>query len=234
MLVGGDSNAVVKLHRSFRQDSPGVLRRSPPSSTNEKQALKEKYKLSDYVCSIGGYDKTVKKEIKPIFKKYKKDTCTSMMSKATQVYLKCLVSNSHIKEMVARYVKRFSKEINKIANIIPELIKMDKRLLGTLESQVMETKETIYYIPENLSRCTTLQGEVDLFYIYEMMQLDFKPEDVTWDETKKLGTGSFADVFPGLLKMGNGQKIEIAVKIFKDALQTNNASEMLLEDETLR
>lgn len=234
MLVGGDSNAVLKLHRSFRQDSPGYLRRSPPTGDSQESTVKDKYKLSDFVCSIGGYDKAVKKEIKPIFKKYKKDTCTQTMAKATDIYIKCLTNNPHIKEMVARYVKRFSKDINKIAKMIPDLISMDKRLMETLQLEVMETKETIFHIPENLSRCTKLQGEVDLFYVYEMMQLDYQSEDLIWNDRKKLGTGSFADVYPGSLKTREGKKIEVAVKIFRDPLQTNNASEMLLEDETLR
>lgn len=231
MLACGDSTAVVNLHRSFKHDSPVNLRSSPQSSTSKPQ--KDKNKLSDFVCGIGGFDKTVKKEIKPIFNKYKKETRTHLMFKATDIYLRCLIKNPQLKETVGKYIKRFSKDINKIAKMIPDLIAMDKRLMSSLESEVMETKETIHVIPENLRRCLVLQGELDLFYVYEMWQLDYRLRDLEWNEKRKLGTGSFANVYPGHLN-SNGEKVEVAIKMFKDPLQTNNISELLLEDETLR
>ncbi|XP_071175970.1 uncharacterized protein [Mytilus edulis] len=231
MLACGDSTAVVNLHRSFKHDSPVNLRSSPQSSTSKPQ--KDKNKLSDFVCGIGGFDKTVKKEIKPIFNKYKKETRTHLMFKATDIYLRCLIKNPQLKETVGKYIKRFSKDINKIAKMIPDLIAMDKRLMSSLESEVMETKETIHVIPENLRRCLVLQGELDLFYVYEMWQLDYRLRDLEWNEKRKLGTGSFANVYPGHLNT-NGEKVEVAIKMFKDPLQTNNISELLLEDETLR
>jgi hypothetical protein len=75
------------------------------------------------------------------------------MFKATDIYINCLVKNSQLKEMVAKYVKRFSKDIDQIAKTIPDLIAMDKRLMSTLEAEVMATKETMFAIPEHLRRC---------------------------------------------------------------------------------
>lgn len=234
MLAGGDSSAVVILHKSFKRDSPILLRASPPRSVSSDRKGEYKHRLSDYVCSVGGYSKDVKKAIKPIFKKYKKETCVQLMFKATDIYINCLVNNSQLKEMVAKYVKRFSKDINKIAKMIPELIAMDKRLMSTLEAEVMTTKETMFVIPEHLRRCLILQGEIDLFYVYDMLKLDYQLRDLEWNEKKKLGVGTFAVVHPGILNIGNGLKTEVAIKVFKDPLRTNTVSELLLEDETLR
>lgn len=234
MLAGGDSSAVVNLHKSFKQDSSILLRASPPKSLSSEKKSGYKHRLSDYVCSVGGYGKDVKKEIKPIFKKYKKETCVQLMFKATDIYINCLVNNSQLKEMVAKYVKRFSKDINQIAKMIPDLIAMDKRLMSTLEAEVTATKETMFVIPEHLRRCLVLQGELDLFYVYDMLKLDYELRDLEWNEKKKLGVGTFAVVHPGILNTGNGLRTEVAIKVFKDPLRTNSVSEILLEDETLR
>ena len=156
------------------------------------------------------------------------------MYKATEIYVNSLIANPQLKEVMSKYVKTFSKDINKIAKMIPDLLAMDKQLMKTLEAEIMETKETMFTIPEHLRRCLVLQGELDLFYVYELLKLDYRLRDLEWNDNKKLGTGSFACVYPGTLDTGEGRKAEVAIKVFKDPLQTNNVSELLLEDQTLR
>jgi hypothetical protein len=59
-----------------------------------------------------------------------------------------------------------------------------------------------------------------------MMHVDYKLSDIdcTWND--KLGQGAFAEVFYGVLKSSNGDRLDVALKRSRDAIDRRSITDI--------
>lgn len=175
---------------------------------------------------------TLGKESKDIFKKYKKDTSQTKMADATDMFIQNILKCKELKDNLSKFVKRYAKGIDRIADLIPDFLQADRQMLADLKAETEQTKTELD--PSYLKACVNFQGELDLFYVNFMMHVDYKLSDIdcTWND--KLGQGAFAEVFYGVLKSSNGDRLDVALKRSRDAIDRRSITDILLEDRTMR
>lgn len=190
--------------------------------------------LGGTVSSAGGIDVS-DRQIKRLFSGYKKDTAQQKMIEATEIYISDILSGQSLRERLQKYLGRFIKGIDNVAKMIPEFLKADKQLIKTLQQQMRSAEDNLKEVyPELIVYCQNLQGQLDLFFVYRILEMDFRLRDLTWNEKEDLiGTGSFAEVFKAKLQKGSDM-IPVALKVCKDALKETTVTDILLEDRTLR
>lgn len=210
------------------------LQKTIKGPKKKKDKLKGKGDKQNIV-GIGGavaISGTLGKESKECFRKYKKDICQIKMAEATDLFIQNILKSRDLKQNLSQFVQRYAKGIDSIAELIPEFLESDRQMLASLKEEAEQTKSesnTSYLVS-----CTKLQGDLDLFYVDYMMRVDYKLSDIdcTWDD--KLGEGSFAQVFFGVLKNSDGDRIEVALKKSKDSIKKETVTDILLEDRTMR
>ena len=81
--------------------------------------------------------------------------------------------------------------------------------------------------------CKTILSELDTFYVNYIMKFDYELSSISYEtgEEARLGSGSFADVYVGVLK-SKGK--EVALKITKDIINKSNITDILMEDRIMR
>lgn len=175
---------------------------------------------------------TLGKESKDIFKKYKKDTSQTKMADATDMFIQNILKCKELKDNLSKFVQRYAKGIDRIADLIPDFLQADRQMLADLKAETEQTKTELD--PSYLNACVNFQGELDLFYVNFMMHVDYKLSDIdcTWND--KLGQGAFAEVFYGVLKSSNGDRLDVALKRSRDAIDRRSITDILLEDRTMR
>ena len=80
-----------------------------------------------------------------------------------------------------------------------------------------------------------LRDEMAVFGIKEAPIMDISCDDLEWQENAVIGSGAFASVYRGTLKIEEGvQPLRVALKVWKEELNEATASGFLSETETLR
>ena len=62
-----------------------------------------------------------------------------------------------------------------------------------------------------MSDTSELLGELDIFYVNEIMKFDYKVEELAWDNKTELGSGSFAKVYKTRIKRKDRP---VAIKVY--------------------
>lgn len=222
MFLGDETRILADLQKTIR------------GPRNKKDKMKGKGDKQNMV-GIGGAVAvlgTLGKESKDVLKKYKRDNCHLKMAEVTNLYIQNILKSKELKENLSRFVQRYAKGIDKIAELIPDFLEADRQMLASLKVEAEQTKADSS--PACLQSCISLQSGLDLFYVDSMMHVDYQLSDIdcNWDD--KLGQGSFAEVFFGVLNSNDGSKHDVALKRSRDIIDKKSVTDILLEDRTMR
>lgn len=230
-LVGDRDKTIINdLHKSMKKQAP--------VKTLWKKAKKDG--SDDDIRGLGGAVGAVgsaigsSKKFREIFKGYKKDNNSSKMSEATVLFIESIFEGNELQEKIASYLGKLLKGVDEIAKKIPEFLKADRQLLEEIRGNIKETDEKMKLLyPQLISSGHSIQGDLDLFFVFYIMEMDYRLSDLEWHREDLLGKGSFADVFKGRLKLSNKSE-DVALKYCNDPLSEKVVSDILLEDRTLR
>lgn len=230
VLLDGETRVVTDLHKSMKKQAPvRQIWKKSKYGDEEEGGVKG---LGGVVSSVGsiGSDKVTKS----IFKSYKAESARQKMSDATERFIDSIFERDELKKKLARFIGKFLKGIETIAKMIPEFIRADRDLINSLSSEMGNMEDNLVHVfPQLLRHSNMLQGQLDMFFVYNIMERDFRLRDLEYSKANLLGSGSFAEVYEAKLKVTR-PPLTVAIKVAKDPLKENNVSDILLEDRTAR
>ena len=167
-------------------------------------------------------------------RQYNNDKC-AFMSKASQEYLNEVVQEQHLRPFVMEQLKEARVCLKQVLDRIPQLIEEDKMLCQQLRDENRSKKEVEDFYKPLHEESVQLRDEMALFGIKEVRTMDISCDDLEWRDHAPLGSGAFAAVYRGKLKIrGEDKPVDVAVKVWNDELNEDTASSFLSEAEMLR
>ena len=126
---------------------------------------------------------------------------------------------------------------------LPELIEEDRELYSELYGQLLcNLEQETHFQEENKDRYQRIRDEgsqcrdqLALFGIKNVCTTKINHDELEWKEEKSslLGSGSFSAVYQGTMRR-YGEVATVALKVFNEALNADNASEIMQEMKILR
>ncbi|XP_069141272.1 tyrosine-protein kinase Fer-like [Argopecten irradians] len=230
VLLDGDTKAVTDLHKSMKRQAPvRQIWKKAKAGDDDDGNVKG---LGGVISSLGsiGSDKSVK----AIFRSYKAESACEKMSDATERFIQSIFEKDELKKNLKRFIGKFVKGIDSIAKMIPEFVRADTELINRISSEMDHMEDNLRNVfPQLLRHSSTLQGQLDMFFVHTIMERDFRLRDVEYSKADLLGSGTFAEVYKANLKVTNPPK-RVALKVAKDPLKESNVTDILLEDRTSR
>ena len=228
-LIAGENVIIRDLHKTMKGDPRG---KKPKKKKKDDKSMDNKARsLGGAVSITGRFDSS--KPVKKFFKDFKKKSPEVSMAEATNLYIQNILNSSNLKGNIENFLNRYVKGIDLVARKIPDFIESDKNLVEEIERELQESDEIMMDIPGLIRKCTMLQGELDMIYVNDIMQKDYRLRDLEWSEGSKLGTGAFAIVYAAKLRQGDTY-IDVALKWFKDSVRNHTVIDILLADRTMR
>ena len=167
-------------------------------------------------------------------RQYNKDRC-AFMAKASQEYLNESAEEQHLKSFVMEQLKEAQVCLKQVLDRIPQLIEEDKMLCQQLSNENRSKKEVEDLYTPLLEKSVQIRGEMALFGIKEVRTMDISCDDLEWQDDAPLGSGAFASVYRGKLRIrGKDKPVDVAVKVWNDKLDEVTASGFISETEILR
>ena len=167
-------------------------------------------------------------------RQYNKHKC-AFMAKASQEYLNEAAKEQHLQSFVMEQLKEAQVCLKQVLDRIPQLIEEDKMLCQQLRDENRSKKEVEDFYKPLHEESVQLRDEMALFGIKEVRTMDISCDDLEWRDHAPLGSGAFAAVFRGKLKIrGEDKPVDVAVKVWNDELNEDTASSFLSEAEMLR
>ena len=167
-------------------------------------------------------------------RQYNNDKC-AFMSKASQEYLNEVVQEQHLRPFVMEQLKEARVCLKQVLDRIPQLIEEDKMLCQQLSNENRSKKEVEDFYTPLLEKSEQIRDEMALFGIKEVRTMDISCDDLEWQDDAPLGSGAFASVYRGKLRIrGENKPVVVAVKVWKDELDEVTASGFISETEILR
>lgn len=223
MFLGDETRILADLQKTIKRNN----KKDKKSKTKDNQ--QNMVGIGGAVAVLG----TLGKESKDIFKKYKKDKSQTKMADATDLFIQNILRNSKdLKENLSRFVQKYAKGIDKIAELIPDFLAADRQMIQTLREEAEQTVSNASQA--DLANFVNLQRKLDLFYVDCMMHVDYQMSDIKWNSKDMLGQGSFAEVYFGVLKLADGSSVNVALKKSRDKIEAKTITDILLEDRTMR
>ena len=167
-------------------------------------------------------------------RQYNNDKC-AFMAKASQEYLNEVVEEQHLEPFVIEQLKEARVCLKQVLDRIPQLIEEDKMLCQQLRDENRSKKEVEDFYKPLHEESVQLRDEMALFGIKEVRTMDISCDDLEWRDHAPLGSGAFAAVYRGKLKIrGEDKPVDVAVKEWNEELTRSTASSFLSEAEILR
>ena len=166
-------------------------------------------------------------------KKYEADKCAFMANVAA----KCL-EEAKCKPALEEFVKKQLQEVKiclqQIQVRIPQLIKADRMLCEQLIDEKRKTVVDCNLYKPNLEEFSRLRGDLAVFGFKEVL-CNINRNELEWkeDESHRLGNGSFACVYKGMMNKRGGSQ-PVALKVCHQELNNDNASDVMAEVELMR
>ena len=167
-------------------------------------------------------------------REYEKDK-SGFMAKASQEYLTEAAEEQNLRSYVVEQLKECEVCLRQVVARIPELIEADKMLCQQLRDENRSQKEIEDFYRPLYQRSLQLRDRMAMFGIKEVRTMDISCNDLEWkdDGSSLLGTGAFASVYRGKLKLHEEEQ-PVALKVWKEQLNDCNASAFLAETDALR
>ncbi|KAK7481813.1 hypothetical protein BaRGS_00026960, partial [Batillaria attramentaria] len=155
------------------------------------------------------------------------------LEEASRLFLE-QIKDEDIASATKKFFDRIAKRFDAASRLLPEFLKADQELLETLQGEVKgEQERLVSMYPQLLDSCSQLQGDLDMFFVQRLMSFEFSMDDLKYDAGKRIGDGSFAEIYRSQIPGPDGH-ITVALKIQKEKLKRSNVTDVLLEDRTLR
>ena len=166
-------------------------------------------------------------------KEYEKDK-SGFMAKASDDYLSKASEEQNLRSHVVEQLKDCQVCLRQHVARIHELIESGKMLCKHLRDENRSQKNIDFYRLLN-QRSLQLRNHMAMVGIKEVRTMDISCNDLEWkqDGSSLLGTGEFASVYRGKLKLQD-QEQPVALKVWKEQLNRSNARAFLAETDALR
>ena len=173
----------------------------------------------------------------------------------SKIDFKDVISQASVKFLCSRREKRqltkfVEGKLNDVKDCLgqievrlPELIEEDRELYSELYGQLLcNLERETHFQEENKDRYRRIRDEgsqcrdqLALFGIKNVCTTKINHEELEWKEEKPslLGSGSFSAVYQGTMRRC-GEVATVALKVFNEALNADNASEIMQEMKMLR
>ncbi|KAL4220339.1 hypothetical protein ACF0H5_020746 [Mactra antiquata] len=199
--------------------------------TKRKKKIERTYStLGGAVSCIGMLD-TDKKQVRNIFRDYSDKNKSTKMAEATAYFIETIVNFKDFGLKLKKFFDRFFRDIDEAANRIPGFLNADQQLIETLKHTMEEGEILKEKLPVFVENYSYQKSSLDIFFINDVMSFDYEPTDLRWSYEKRLGSGSFADVYAGKeLKKGRS----VALKISNVVVGSSNVTDILTEDKIMR
>ena len=167
-------------------------------------------------------------------RKYEKDK-SGFMAKASKEYITEAAEEQNLRSYVVEQLKECQVCLRQVVARIPELIEVDKMLCQQLRDENRSQKEIEDFYTPLYQRSLQLRDRMAMFGIKEVRPMDISSNDLEWkdDGSSLLGTGAFASVYRGKLKLREEEQ-PVALKVWNEELNDSNASAFLAETDALR
>ena len=231
-LLGGDVRTVRDLLKSI--ENPTTVREIWAKAKEAKSSEHKINSLGSMVSSAGCLLITDKR-VKELCKRYSSGNSVQNMKSLVSIYIENIFQGTDLKMKTRKFVARFAKGMDNIARKIPEFINADAELIKDIKEEIENAEHNLREIfPKLMQTGRTLQGQLDLFFIENIMEIDYTARDVKYNPISDLlGKGSFSCVYQAELLSGD-LPLTVALKKRNEYLQENNVSDVLLEDNTMR
>ena len=167
-------------------------------------------------------------------RQYNKDKC-AFMAKASQEYLNEVVEEQHLRPLVIEQLKEARVCLKQVLDRIPQLIEEDKMLCQQLSNENRSKKEVEDFYTPLLEKSVQIRDVMALFGIKEVRTMDISCDDLEWQDDAPLGSGAFASVYRGKLRIrGENKPLDVAVKVWNEELDEVTAGGFISETEILR
>ncbi|XP_059177527.1 uncharacterized protein LOC131956913 [Physella acuta] len=226
LLNGDDMRSFVT---DARRDIKKPAKITKSSQTNKNDPVDSFDSFGAAVISCFNLDLKDSK-LKKLFKDKYDGNPSKVMEEATEMFLGLLNENS-IAAAMGKFFDRFIKGIDRVATMVPHLMKADEMLLNEIGKELESNKEKLKAFPGLSDSCSKILGQLDMFFVRRLMVTDFTADKIVLGE--QLGRGSFAVVHKAKLKHSSGE-IHVAVKEPLDVLRPSDVTDTLLEDAILR
>ena len=165
---------------------------------------------------------------------YKKDKC-AFMSETSEDYLDEVIEEKELKPFVEEQMKEAQVCLQQIQARLPELIEGGKMLCNQLLNETRTQEEITERYQPILDEASLLRGRLAVFGFKEVRATDIKTTNLDWSENSSshIGRGAFANVYTGKMKR-NGNFYTVALKVYNEALDANNACLFMAEVQILR
>ena len=167
-------------------------------------------------------------------RRYNRNKC-AYMAKVSKEYLNDAVEEQLLKPFVMEQLREAQVCLDQVLDRIPQLIKEDKMLCQQLKDEKRSKKDVEDFYTPLLNESRQIRNEMALFGIKEIRTMDISCDELEWQDDAHLGSGAFAAVYRGKLKIrGEDKPVDVAVKVWNDELNEGTASGFLSEAEILR
>ena len=166
-----------------------------------------------------------------------------VISQASVEFFSSRREKRQLKKFVVDKLNDVKDCLGQIEVRLPELIEEDRELYSALYGQLLcnleqethfqvENKDRYRRILDEGSQC---RDQLALFGIKNVCTTKINHEELEWKEEKSslLGSGSFSAVYQGTMRRC-GEVATVALKVFNEALNADNASEIMQEMKMLR
>ncbi|XP_061187856.1 uncharacterized protein LOC133195895 [Saccostrea echinata] len=235
-LLDGDVRVIKDLHKSMKKQAPvrQIWARAKDTKSGGGGGGDKLNSLGALVSSAGGLS-TSNKRVKDHCRGYSAKNQLQGMKSLISIFIENIFDGNDLRVKISKFVGRFAKGVDTIAKKIPDFVEADKELIKNIQEDIKNAEYNLREVfPKCLGGGTRLQGQLDVFYVKKIMEMDYRLRDLEYNPTEDLlGSGAFANVYRGKLVCYR-PPIQVALKIGKDYLQENNVSDVLLEDGTMR
>ena len=158
----------------------------------------------------------------------------AFMAKMAKNRIMYFIEENICRDLIFHCVEEVAINIKKMKKEIPWMIRAHKMVLVQLAEECRNTELDVASSSIIKTKCSNIRGELSILAINDIFQDDIKRESLDWDVTSFLGDGTFACVHEGNMKTHDEHNLKVAVKINKEAVTTQNAEQLLAEEQILR
>ena len=167
----------------------------------------------------------------PEFERFWTKTCTNFLATRRK--------NKELRKFVQDKLRDAKLYLDQIEECLPALIEANRELYKQLSRKLLEEtrskeKTKDRYEPI-LVKGSQLRDQLALFGITDVCVVKIDREELDWKEemSSHLGSGAFAAVYKGTMRRRE-EVTTVALKVCKEALNADNASEIMQEMKILR
>lgn len=167
---------------------------------------------------------------------YNKDR-SGFVRNQSQKYLKKVATVEALRPLVEYQLKQALLCLYELEAKIPRLIKADMELCHRLMDESQNKKDTEALYKPRKEKCERLRGELGLFSGLEIRGMHIAWNDLTWDVSEEVYRKNYLPpgIYQGRISKGRyASNRQVTLKVYKELLTTNNVTECLAEEATMR